>query len=48
MQANEVIKYLLGWEDLHTGHIVMWDGRSGTLDRMKICRRMDCPECGHL
>ncbi|RNI13785.1 HesA/MoeB/ThiF family protein [Methanohalophilus sp. RSK] len=48
MQANEVIKYLLGWEDLHAGHIVMWDGRSGTLDRMKICRRMDCPECGHL
>jgi adenylyltransferase/sulfurtransferase len=48
MQANEVIKYLLGREDLHSGHIVMWDGRNGTLDRMKICRRMDCPECGHL
>ncbi|APH38307.1 HesA/MoeB/ThiF family protein [Methanohalophilus halophilus] len=48
MQANEVIKYLLGEEGLHTGHIVMWDGKNGTLEKMRICRRPDCPECGHL
>ena len=48
MQANEVIKYLLDEEGLHTGHIVMWDGKNGTLEKMKICRRSDCPECGHL
>jgi adenylyltransferase/sulfurtransferase len=48
MQANEVIKYLLGEEGLHTGHIVMWDGKNGTLEKMKICRRPNCPECGHL
>ena len=48
MQANEVIKYLLDEEGLHTGHIVMWDGKNGTLEKMRICRRPDCPECGHL
>ncbi|MDK2892332.1 HesA/MoeB/ThiF family protein [Methanohalophilus sp.] len=45
MQANEAIKYLLGEEDLYTGRMVVWDGKSGTTEELKISRNPSCEIC---
>lgn len=46
MQANEAIKYLLGEEDLYTGRLIVWDGKSGTTEELNICRNPSCKVCG--
>lgn len=46
MQANEAIKYLLGEEKLYTGRLVVWDGKNGTTEELKVCRNPSCEICG--
>ncbi|MBP2030260.1 adenylyltransferase/sulfurtransferase [Methanohalophilus levihalophilus] len=46
MQANEAIKYLLGEDNLYTGRLVVWDGKNGTTEELKVCRNPSCEICG--
>ncbi len=46
MQANEAIKYLLREDNLYTGRLVVWDGKNGTTEELKVCRNPSCEICG--
>lgn len=45
MQANEIIKYITDAGTRHVGKLFVWDGLSGTLDRIETERAGDCPFC---
>ncbi|WP_054848193.1 ThiF family adenylyltransferase [Methanoculleus chikugoensis] len=46
IQANEAIKYITGTGDLLLDRLLIWDGRSTTLETYAVERRPDCPVCG--
>ncbi|KUG20418.1 MAG: HesA/MoeB/ThiF family protein [Methanomicrobiaceae archaeon] len=46
LQANEVIKYLLGTGDLLAGRLLLWDGLKGCMDELCIEKNPRCPACG--
>jgi adenylyltransferase/sulfurtransferase len=46
IQANEVIKYLLGAGKLLTNRLLIWDGLNSEMDYMKVSKRPDCKICG--
>lgn len=46
IQANEVIKYLLGKGKLLTNRLLIWDGLNSEMDYMKVSKRSDCKVCG--
>ncbi|MDT8358207.1 MAG: hypothetical protein RQ758_06860, partial [Methanomicrobiaceae archaeon] len=45
LQANEVLKYLLGAGSLLAGQLAMWDGLSSTLEKIEVRRDPSCPDC---
>jgi len=46
MQANEVIKYILGIGKLMTNKLLIWDGLSTESESLRISKRDDCAVCG--
>ncbi|MCP1716243.1 adenylyltransferase/sulfurtransferase [Methanocalculus alkaliphilus] len=46
VQANEVIKYLLGTGELLTNRLLLWDGMRSEVDTIPIDKNPDCPVCG--
>ncbi|MFA4876093.1 MAG: HesA/MoeB/ThiF family protein [Methanoregula sp.] len=46
VQANEVIKYLLGEGKLLTGRLFIWDGNESRAEELVIERDPACPVCG--
>nr|WP_321497602.1 HesA/MoeB/ThiF family protein [uncultured Methanolobus sp.] len=46
IQANEVIKCLLGKGKLLTDRLLIWDGLNSEIDYMKVSKRPDCKICG--
>jgi adenylyltransferase/sulfurtransferase len=48
IQANEVIKYLLGTGELLENRLLIWDGVHSVLESIKVERDPSCKECSHL
>lgn len=48
IQAMEAMKYITGVGELLTGRLLLFDGVSMTFREVKVRRRPDCPDCGHL
>jgi adenylyltransferase/sulfurtransferase len=48
IQANEVIKYLLGTGELLENRLLIWDGLRSTLDTIDVTRNPRCPDCGEM
>ncbi|MDD1653459.1 MAG: HesA/MoeB/ThiF family protein [Methanomicrobiales archaeon] len=48
IQANEVIKFLLGTGELLGNRLLIWDGLRSTLDRIEVQRNPACPDCGEM
>jgi molybdopterin/thiamine biosynthesis adenylyltransferase len=46
IQANEVIKYLLGCGDLLTNRLLIWDGLRARVDEITVQKNPSCPVCG--
>ncbi|WP_321430598.1 HesA/MoeB/ThiF family protein [uncultured Methanolobus sp.] len=46
IQANEVIKYLLGEGKLLTDRLLIWDGLSSEMEYLRVAKRQDCKICG--
>ncbi len=46
IQANEVIKYLLGCGDLLTNRLLIWDGLRARVDEIAVQKNPSCPVCG--
>ncbi len=46
MQANEVIKYIMGIGNLLVGRIMIFDALNSSFRQVKIPRNADCPVCG--
>lgn len=46
MQANEVIKYLLGIGKLLTNKLLIWDGLFTEAESLRLSKRDDCIVCG--
>jgi molybdopterin/thiamine biosynthesis adenylyltransferase/rhodanese-related sulfurtransferase len=46
LQANEVLKLLLGVGEPLIGRLLMFDGRSAEFSEMHVDRDPDCPACG--
>jgi molybdopterin/thiamine biosynthesis adenylyltransferase len=46
IQANEVIKYLLGRGELLENRLLVWNGLSGTLEEIPVGPDPGCGECG--
>ncbi len=46
LQANEVIKLLLGTGDLLAGRLAVWNGLCTVLETIPADRRSDCEACG--
>jgi molybdopterin/thiamine biosynthesis adenylyltransferase len=46
IQAGEVIKYLTGTGTLLAGRMLVWDGKKGTMDEIRIDRNPSCRVCG--
>ncbi|WP_406660980.1 HesA/MoeB/ThiF family protein [Methanolobus sp. ZRKC3] len=46
IQANEVIKYLLGKGKLLANRLLIWNGLSSEMESMRISKRPDCKVCG--
>ncbi len=47
LQANEVIKHLLGIGEGLGNRLLLWDGLTGRLEEIKLKKRPDCPVCGN-
>ncbi len=48
IQANEVIKYLLGTGELLGNRLLIWDGLHSVLDTVHVERDPSCTECSHI
>jgi len=46
VQANDVIKYLLGSGELLADRLLIWDGMRSTLEKIEVQRNPHCPDCG--
>jgi adenylyltransferase/sulfurtransferase len=46
VQANEVLKYLLGMGELLTNRLLLWDGMRSEIDTIAVERNPGCPFCG--
>ncbi|WP_094228101.1 HesA/MoeB/ThiF family protein [Methanolobus psychrotolerans] len=46
IQANEVIKYLLGIGELLMNRLLIWNGLCSEMEYMKVSARHDCKVCG--
>ena len=45
IQANEVIKYLVGAGELLTNRLLIWNGLYSEMETLKVSRRKDCKVC---
>lgn len=45
IQANEVIKYLLGKGKLLTDRLLIWDGLNSEMEYLRVSKRPDCKIC---
>jgi hypothetical protein len=45
LQANEVLKLLLGIGEPLVGRLVLFDALAGTFDELKLARDPACPVC---
>jgi adenylyltransferase/sulfurtransferase len=48
VQANEVIKFLLGIGDLLTGRLLIWDGMQAHAEEICVERNPACSACGSM
>ena len=48
IQANEVIKYLLGSGELLTGRLFIWDGMQAHAEELCVERNPGCEACGNM
>jgi molybdopterin-synthase adenylyltransferase len=48
IQANEVLKYLLGTGELLTNRLLIWDGLRSVLETIQVERDTSCRECSHI
>jgi adenylyltransferase/sulfurtransferase len=46
IQANEVIRYLLGTGDLLANRLLIWDGMSSRTEEIAVTGNPKCPACG--
>ncbi|WP_406658022.1 HesA/MoeB/ThiF family protein [Methanolobus sp. ZRKC2] len=46
VQANEVIKYLVGTGEMLTGRLLIWNGLSAEMEYLRFNKRCDCEVCG--
>jgi adenylyltransferase/sulfurtransferase len=46
IQANEVIKYLVGTGDLLENRLLIWDGMTARAEEIAFSKNMSCPSCG--
>ncbi|WP_292369623.1 HesA/MoeB/ThiF family protein [Methanoregula sp. UBA64] len=46
LQANEVIRYLLGTGDLLANRLLIWDGMSSRTEEIAVTGNPKCPACG--
>jgi adenylyltransferase/sulfurtransferase len=46
LQANEVLKLLLGIGEPLVGRLLLFDALAATFDEVKLRRDPDCPVCG--
>ena len=46
VQANEVLKYLLGIGELLTGRLFIWDGMQAHAEEICVERNPACEACG--
>ncbi len=46
VQANEVLKYLLGIGELLTGRLFIWDGLQARVEEISVERNPGCESCG--
>jgi molybdopterin/thiamine biosynthesis adenylyltransferase len=46
IQANEVVKYLLGSGELLTGRLFIWDGMQAHAEELGVERNPSCEACG--
>ncbi|MBP1909405.1 HesA/MoeB/ThiF family protein [Methanolobus bombayensis] len=47
IQANEVLKYLLGKGRLLTDRLMIWDGLNSEMEYMRVSKRQECRICGN-
>lgn len=47
LQANEVIKYLIGTGELLENRLLLWDGERAELDTIEVEKNPSCPICGN-
>jgi len=47
IQANEVIRYLLGTGDLLANRLLIWDGMCSRTEEIAVARNPKCPACGN-
>jgi adenylyltransferase/sulfurtransferase len=47
MQAQAALKYLLGFDTLKDGYLLMVDGKRDTFETFNIMKRPDCPACSN-
>jgi adenylyltransferase/sulfurtransferase len=47
VQANEVLKYLLGTGELLAGRLFLWDGLAGQATEICVERNPACEACGN-
>lgn len=48
LQANEVMKLILGIGDPLIGRLIMFDALSTSFIELKLRRDPNCPVCGHV
>jgi sulfur-carrier protein adenylyltransferase/sulfurtransferase len=48
LQANEVIKLIIGIGDPLIGRLLMFDALAASFMELKLRRDPNCPVCGHL
>jgi len=48
IQANEVLKYILGTGELLGNRLLIWDGLGSSLETIQVERDPYCTECGHI
>jgi molybdopterin-synthase adenylyltransferase len=48
IQANEVLKFLLGTGELLENRLLVWDGLRSVLENIQVERDPSCTECCHL
>jgi molybdopterin/thiamine biosynthesis adenylyltransferase len=48
LQANEVMKLVLGIGEPLIGRLLMFDALAGSFLELKLRRDPNCPVCGHL